>query len=149
MDDKDLPSIEEEFAELDAELKRIASLPVETPEQKNALLIALQGLRDDWAAKRRPDAPPWRLTVDAAVGKALDGLIADLGRSSQQAQVSFDAALLQSHLRPIFDALGEGLKQNLVQKFGQRPKPGEAPPKVDGADVAAMLFTLFGPTKKK
>ena len=150
MDDKDLPSIEEEFAELDAELKRIASLPVQTPEQRNALLVALEALRADWEARARGDVPPWRKTVDQAVAKAFDGLILDLQRSGDATGAfKLDAPLLQAHLRPVFDALAEGLKQNLVQKFGKRPPPGTPPPKVDGADVAAMLLTLLGPPKKK
>jgi hypothetical protein len=152
MDEKDLPSIEEEFAELDAELKRISSLPVHTPEQQNALLVALQSLRAEWEekAKVHGEAPLWRRLVDNSVQKALDGLIGDLGRGSVQGgAIHFDNALVQSHLKPVFEALTDGLKQNLVEKFGKRPPPGAPPPKVDGADVAAMLLTLFGPNKKK
>jgi hypothetical protein len=151
MDEPDLPSIEDEFADLDSELKRIASLPVETAEQRNALLVALEAMRADWEAKGRahPDAPEWRRAVDRGIAGAFDGLIGDLARAGSGGAFNFDNALLQAHLRPVFDVLADGLKRNLVQKFGQRPPPGVPPPKVDGADVAAMLLTLFGPPKKK
>jgi hypothetical protein len=148
-DDPKLPSIEEEFAELDAELKRIAALPVQTPEQRNALLMALEAIRADWMTKAQADAPPWRKLIDSAMATAFDGLINDLALNTSETNMKLDPAMVQKHLRPVFDSLAEGLKQNLVQKFGKRPPPGQPPPKVDGADVAAMLFTLFGPSKKK
>ena len=146
----ELPTIEDEFAELDAELKRLAAMPVQTPEQRNALLITLEALRADWQARAQADAPAWRQAVDAAVARGFDGLAADLVRAGGSGgQFQLDAAMVQTHLRPVLDALADGLKQNLVAKFGRRPPPGTPPPKVDGADVAAMFLTLFGPPKKK
>jgi hypothetical protein len=152
-DDKKLPSIEEEFAELDAELKRISALPVETPEQRNGLLLALENLRAEWLEKGRAlpaDAPPWRRAVDDAITVGFDGIIGDLQRGGVPGyQFNLSNELVMRHLKPVFDALTDGLKQNLVTKFGKRPPPGAPPPKVDAADVAGMLVTLFGPNKKK
>jgi hypothetical protein len=146
----ELPTIEDEFAELDAELKRIAAMPVETPEQRNALLMTLEALRADWEARARADAPEWRKQVDAAVAKGFDGLREDLQRAGRSgANFQLDGPTIQHHLRPVLDALADGLKQNLVAKFGKRPPPGAPPPQVDAADMAAMFLTLFGPPKKK
>jgi len=41
------------------------------------------------------------------------------------------------------------VEQNFAEKFAKRPPLGAPQPKVDGADVAAMFLTLFGPPKKK
>lgn len=154
MADDELPSIEQEFAELDAELKRIAAMPLRTREQQNALLVALESLRDGWQKKGRAhlDAPPWRRVVDEAVTVAFDGLLAEVRAGAADAAGSLlrlDPQMLQRHIRPVFDAVADGLRQNLVQKFGKKQPPGAPPPEVDGTDVAAILLTLFGPTKKK
>jgi hypothetical protein len=145
-----LIGIEEEFAQLDAELKRIAAMPAETPEQRNALLLALQGFRAEWNDKVRAgdDAPAWRRSIDGAIARGFDGLIAALGRTGDGAG-GISQQMLQEHLKPVFDELGVGLRQNLVEKFGKRPPPGTPPPQVNAADVAGMLFTLFGPPKQK
>ncbi len=150
--DKDLPSIEDEFSELDREMKRIAAMPTATPEQQNALLIALESLREDYNQKlaARTDGPEWRRVVDAGVTRAFDGLILDLRRKvSFGGNVQLDSQMVQQHLEPVFFAVAAALQKNLVEKFGKRPPPGTPPPKVDGADLAAMLFTLFGPAGKK
>ena len=49
----------------------------------------------------------------------------------------------------VAEAIGEGLRKNLVNKFGGPKVPGAPLPEVDGADVAAILLTLFKPPKKK
>jgi hypothetical protein len=148
--DDELLSIEDEFAELDAELKRLAAMPVETPEQKNAMLLTLEALRADWQARVKADAPAWRRAVDEAVAKGFDGLAEEVKRAGQgNEHFQLDAPLIQKHLAPVIEALADGLKRNLVEKFGKRPPPGAPQPKVDGADVAAMFLTLFGPPKKK
>jgi len=153
MADGELPSIEEEFAELDVELKRIAAMPLRTREQQNQLLLALESLRDGWQKKgRAPNAPPWRRVVDEAISVAFDGLLAEVrARAGDIAGggVQLDPQLLQRHIRPVFDAVADGLRMNLKQKFGGPQAPGSKPPDVDSADVAAILLTLFGPKKKK
>jgi len=153
MADTELPSIEEEFAELDAELKRIAAMPLRTREQQNALVVALESLRDGWQKKGRAhlDAPAWRRVVDEAITTAFDGLLAEVraGAADGAGGLRLDPQMLQRHLRPVLDAVADGLRRNLVQKFGKPQPPGAPPPEVDGTDVAAILLTLFGPTKKK
>lgn len=153
MADQKLPSIEEEFAELDAELKRIAAMPLRTREQQNALVVALESLRDGWQQKGRAhvDAPPWRRVVDEAVTVAFDGLLAEVraGAADAAGTLRLDPQMLQRHIRPVFDAVADGLRQNLVHKFGKPQPPGAPPPEVDGTDVAAILLTLFKPPKKK
>jgi len=153
MADGELPSIEDEFAELDAELKRIAAMPLRTREQQNALLMALESLRDGWHNKGRAqnDAPAWRRVVDDAIAAAFDGVLTEVRASAGDAAgiVRLEPQMLQRHMRPVFDAVANGLRQNLVQKFGKAQPPGAPAPQVDGADVAAILLTLFGPTKKK
>lgn len=149
-DETRLPSIEEEFAELDAELKRIAAMPLRTREQQNSLLMALESLRDGWQKKGRAqvDAPPWRRLVDDAIAAAFDGVLGEVRVGAHDA-VRLDPQLLQRHLRPVFDALADGLRRNLVQKFGKPQPPGAPPAQVDAADVAGILLTLFAPPKKK
>jgi hypothetical protein len=153
MADTELPSIEEEFAELDAELKRIAAMPLHTREQQNALLMALESLRDGWHKKGRAqsDAPAWRRVVDDSIAFAFDGVLAEVRASAGNAAgvVRLDPEMLQRHMRPVFDAVADGLRRNLVRKFGTPPPPGAPPPEVDGADVDAPLPPLFRPTKKK
>jgi hypothetical protein len=157
MADSKLPGIEEEFAELDRELKRLAAMPLRTREQQNALLMALESLRDGWQKKgRAPDAPGWRRVIDEAISTAFDGLLAEMRadagdptKAAQAGNVSLDPRLLQRHFRPVFDAIADGLRKNLVQKFRGPQQPGAPTPEVDSADVAAILLTLFGPTKKK
>jgi hypothetical protein len=150
MADNELPSIEEEFAELDAELKRIAAMPLRTREQQNSLLAALESLRDGWQQKgrARTDGPEWRRIVDEAIAKAFDGLLLEV-RDGAANVVRLDPQMLQRHLRPVFDAVADGLRRNLVQKFGKKQPPGAPPPQVDATDVAGILHTLFGPPKKK
>ncbi|MCA1664381.1 MAG: hypothetical protein LC659_08960 [Myxococcales bacterium] len=154
MADRELPSIDEEFAELDAELERIAAMPLRTREQQNALLMALESLRDGWHEKGRArgDAPTWRRVVDEAIAVAFDGVLAEVraGAGDAGGVVRLEPQMLQRHMRPVLDAVADGLRQNLVHKFGGKAQlPGAPPPEVDGADVAAILLTLFGPTKKK
>jgi hypothetical protein len=153
MADTELPSIEEEFAELDAELKRISALPLRTREQQNTLVLALESLRDSWQkkARARPDLPEWRRLVDDAIAAAFDSVLGEVRTSAGDAdgKVRLDPQMLQRHLRPVLDAVADGLRRNLVQKFGKPQPPGAPPPEVDTADVAAILLTLFGPTKKK
>jgi hypothetical protein len=153
MADGELPSIDEEFAQLDAELKRIAAMPLRTPEQQNALLMALESLRDGWheRGRARNDAPAWRRVVDEAIAAAFDGVLSEVRGSAGDpaGTVRLDPQMLQRHMRPVFDAVADGLRRNLVQKFGKAQPPDGPPPQVDGADVAAILLTLFGPTKKK
>lgn len=153
MADTKLPSIEEEFAALDVELKRIAAMPLRTREQQNALLMALESLRDGWQQKGRAlgDAPAWRRVVDEAISAGFDGVLAEVRASAGDAGgvVRLDPQMLQRHMRPVLDAVADGLRQNLVQKFGKPQPPGAPPPQVDGADVAGILLTLFGPPKKK
>ena len=153
MADGELPSIEEEFAALDAELKRIAAMPLRTREQQNALVVALESLRDGWQKKGRAqlDAPAWRRVVDEAVTAAFDGILAEVraGAGDAAGVVRLDPQMLQRHLRPVLDAVADGLRKNLVHKFGKPQPPGAPPPEVDGTDVAAILLTLLRPTKKK
>lgn len=154
MADSELPSIEEEFAELDAELKRIAAMPLRTREQQNQLLLALESLRDGWQKKgRAANAPPWRRFIDEAISRAFDGLLAEVraraGDITSGGAVQLDPQMLQRHVRPVFDAVADGLRINLKQKFGGPQAPGSKPPDVDSADVAGILLTLFGKPKKK
>jgi len=153
MADRELPTIEQEFAELDAELKRIAALPLRTREQQNALVMALESLRDGWQekAKVRTDAPEWRRLVDDAIAAAFDSILGEVRASaaSGDTQLKLQPEMLQRHLRPVLDAVADGLRRNLVQKFGKPQPPGAPPPQVDAADVAGILLTLFGPPKKK
>ncbi|HEX6836376.1 MAG TPA: hypothetical protein VF334_07365 [Polyangia bacterium] len=153
MADSELPSIEDEFAALDAEIKRIAAMPLRTREQQNALLVALESLRDGWQKKGRaqPEAPPWRRVVDEAITAAFDGILAEVRAGAAEAAgvVRLDPLMLQRHLRPVLDAVADGLRRNLVQKFGKPQPPGAPPPEVDGTDVAAIFLTLFSKPKKK
>jgi hypothetical protein len=153
MADGDLPSIEEEFAQLNTELERIAALPLRTPEQQNALVVALESLRDAWQQKGKgqPGLPEWRRVVDAAIGTAFDGVLGELraAASAGHGKLQLDAQLLQRHLKPVLDEIANGLRRNLVQKFGTPPPPGAPPLEVEAADVAGILLTLFGPPPKK
>ncbi|MGZ3430023.1 MAG: hypothetical protein ACXVCV_25405 [Polyangia bacterium] len=153
MADTELPSIEQEFAELDAELKRIAALPLRTREQQNTLVMALESLRDSWLQKGRAhgDRPEWRRVVDEAIIAAFDSVLAEVRASAGDAdgKVRLDPQLVQRHLRPVFDAVAEALRRKLVQKFATPQPPGAPSPEVDGADVAAVLLTLFAPKKTK
>ena len=153
MADTELPSIEEEFAELSTELERIAALPLRTREQQNALLMALESLRDGWQKKGRASAnvPEWRRLVDDAIAAAFDSVLGEVRATAGDADgnVRLDPQMVQRHLRPVFDAVADGLRRTLVQKFGKPQPPGAPPAQVDAADVAAILLTLFGPTKKK
>jgi hypothetical protein len=150
MSDLELPSIEEEFAELDAELKRIAAMPLRTREQQSALLLALESLRDGWQQKgrARPNAPAWRRVVDDAIAAAFDGVLGEI-RAGGGEGLRLEPQMLQRHLGPVFDAVADGLRRNLVEKFGKPQAPGAPPAQVDAADVAGILLTLFGPPKKK
>jgi hypothetical protein len=149
--DDEFPSIEEEFAQLDAELKRIAQLPVRTPEQQDALIVALETLRSDWEArwKAKEGAPAWRGAVDAAIVNAFDELVRNARKRGPDGTFRIDPEMVKRALEPVLQELSDGLRKNLVDKFGQRPPPGTPPPKVDSTDVAAMLLTVFGPPPKK
>jgi hypothetical protein len=149
--DEDFPSIEEEFAQLDAELKRIAQLPVRTPEQQDALIVALESLRADWETKwkARENAPAWRAAVDTAIVNAFDELIRNARKRGSDGAFRIDPEMVKRALEPVLQELSDGLRKNLVDKFGKKPPPGTTPPKVDSTDVAAILLTVFGPPPKK
>lgn len=149
----ELPSIEAEFAELEGELARLAIMPVHTQEQHNTLVIALETLRDAWHKRAQaPDAPGWRRAAEEAVSTGFDGVLGEVRASAAEVsrgKVQLDSQMLQRHMRPALDALADGLRRNLVQKFRAPVAPGAEPPKVDAADVAGILLTLFAPPKKK
>lgn len=153
MADGELPTIDEEFAELNAELARVAAMPLKTREQQDSVLVMLESLRDSWHEKGRAKthAPEWRRLVDDSIAAAFDSVLGELRATigNRDGRAQLDSAMLTRHLRPVLDAVADGLRRNLVQKFGKPQPPGAPPPQVDGADVAAILLTLFGPPKKK
>ena len=153
MADGDLPSIDEEFAQLNVELARVAAMPLRTREQQNSLLVMLESLRDGWREKGRAqsNAPEWRRLVDDSIAAAFDSVLGELRATigNRDGKPQLDSAMLNRHLRPVLDAVADGLRRNLVQKFGKPQPPGTPPAQVDAADVAGILLTLFGPTKKK
>jgi hypothetical protein len=152
-DQKKPPTFGDELQGLDERLKRITTMPLGTEEQRTALLTTLTGLKQelDDSVRARPDAPGWRRSIDAALTVALDGIIGDFQRGSgaPAGQLRLDPAMLRRHLEPVFLELSEALQRNFVEKFSQPRPPGAPPIQVDGADVAAMLLTLFGAPKKK
>jgi hypothetical protein len=149
--DDELPSIEEEFAQLDAELKRIAQLPVRTPEEQNAVILMLENLRNNWeeAYKAKEGAPAWRHSVDAAIVNAFEELLRNVRKGAADGTFRLDNEMVKRAIEPVLHELSAGLQKNLFDKFAKRPPPGTPPPKVDGADVAAILFSVFGPAPKK
>jgi len=119
----------------------------------SALLICAAAVASLTAASLRDpdtrdaDKPAEVARLRAHFDSVLGELRATIGNRDGRAQL--DSAMLTRHLRPVLDAVADGLRRNLVQKFGKPQPPGAPPPQVDGADVAAILLTLFGPPKKK
>src|SRR3954468_6893808 len=120
--DDDFPSIEEEFAQLDAELKRIAQLPVRTPEQQDALIVALESMRSDWEEKykAKEGAPDWRRAVDAAIVNAFEELLRTARKRGPDGTFRIDPMMIKRAVEPVLDELSAGLRKNLVEKFGQK-----------------------------
>lgn len=122
-----LAEIEAEFAAISTEIQRISALPASEAPKKPALLAAL---RADWkkkAGERDPNRPEWRKSLDEALDRAIDKLMADSIVELPDGQMAFQMnnQTLQSEAPPILKALLGGFTAMLQEKL--KPQPGAAP----------------------
>jgi hypothetical protein len=143
-------SIDEEFAELARDLEKLRGLPQTTPEQKAHLQMVIEAMKQRWIEHvEKIGRQPWRAKIDQAITDAFDGVITESAKIGPMGTVDFRLApdAIQRHFAPLLGVAISGLQQRLVQRF-KAPPAGGSPPKVDGADMAAILATLFTKPKK-
>ena len=122
-----MAEIEQEFAELTAEIAKINALPSLGAPEKAAMI---ESLRTAWQARHegKPERPEWRVEVDRAVDDAVDSVLRDSVVVDVDGNVLFDLKpdALGPHGKPLMNAAATAL----------RAKLGEMLPGVDLGDGA-------------
>jgi len=122
-----LAEIEAEFAAIANEIQRISTLPANLAPKKPAMLTALRAEWQQKAEARDPNRPEWRKSLDAALDRAIDKLVADSLVELPDGQLAFEMnnQALQSEAPPIMKALLAGVTAMLQDKL--KPAPGATP----------------------
>lgn|GEM_PF-37296 len=124
--------IDAEFAELEAEIQRIAELPTTAAPEKVALLAAL---REKWRARLKERAeeaekddkrPPWRKRIDKVLEGAIEEILEDQ-EVDLDGNLAFklESATVQKHAPAVMQALASGLGEALTSSvsLGDKGKP--------------------------
>lgn len=128
-----LAEIEQEFAELTAEIEKINALPALGAPEKAAMI---ETLRTSWHARHenKPERPQWRKTVDQAVDNAVDAVLRDSVEVDVDGNVLFNLKpdALGPHGKPLMNAAAIALRAKLTEMLpgvdlgdGSQTDPGK------------------------
>jgi hypothetical protein len=147
MADELLPSLDEEFAALEAELQRLTATPPTSPADAQSLAGLLYALHAEWQkrAAERPDRPRWQKRIDDTLQAAVTKVLGAGHTINAAGELGYklDTAAAQAALPEVVGAVQEGLTQAFVDKW-TAPRPEGGKPAVDASDVGAVLAMLFG-----
>jgi hypothetical protein len=147
-------SIDEEFAELEAELERITALPIAGGGEANQAFQALDQLRRKWLERTaaRADAEGWKARVERACAEAFDRLLRLAHGIDAEGNLRFDLnqKSLGKHAGPLVGTAVESLADDFLKRWAPKDAaPAETPRQVGPEDVAGLLAAILRPRPKK